>query len=82
MVVPGPVTAYLERYGRPIAYSYVPGDWPLASYQTVFGREPGSAEMPSAGRPFTDAMVTDLVTYRRRRRPDHAAHRRLVARAG
>ena len=62
VVVPGPVTAYLERHGRPIAYSYVPGDWPLASYQTVFGRELGSAEMPSAGRPFTDAMVTDLVT--------------------
>ena len=62
VVVPGPVTAYLERHGRPIAYSYVPGDWPLAIYQTVFGREPGSAEMPSAGRPFTDAMVTELVT--------------------
>ena len=25
-------------------------------------REPGSAEMPSAGRPFTDALVTELVT--------------------
>ncbi len=36
--------------------------WPLRYYQTVFGREPGSAEMPSAGRPFTDAMVTELVT--------------------
>jgi len=28
----------------------------------VFAREPGSAEMPSASRPFTDAVVTDLVT--------------------
>jgi S-adenosylmethionine:tRNA ribosyltransferase-isomerase len=62
LVVPGAMTAYLERHGRPIAYSYVPDDWPLASYQTVFGREPGSAEMPSAGRPFTDAMATRLVT--------------------
>lgn len=62
LVVPGPVPAYLEKHGRPIAYSYVPDDWPLASYQTVFGREPGSAEMPSAGRPFTDRLVTDLVT--------------------
>jgi S-adenosylmethionine:tRNA ribosyltransferase-isomerase len=40
----------------------VEGDWPLSDYQTVFGRDPGSAEMPSAGRPFTDSMVTDLVT--------------------
>jgi S-adenosylmethionine:tRNA ribosyltransferase-isomerase len=30
-------------------------------YQTVFAREPGSAEMPSAGRPFTTELVTDLV---------------------
>jgi len=62
LVVAGPVPTYLARHGRPIAYSYVPDDWPLAIYQTVFGREPGSAEMPSAGRPFTDSMVTDLVT--------------------
>jgi S-adenosylmethionine:tRNA ribosyltransferase-isomerase len=61
LVVPGPVPAYLARHGRPIAYSYVPDDWPLASYQTVFGRDPGSAEMPSAGRPFTDQLVTSLV---------------------
>src|SRR5204863_4989398 len=31
-------------------------------YQTVFAREPGSAEMPSAGRPFTAELVTELVT--------------------
>ena len=36
--------------------------FPLADYQTVFAREPGSAEMPSAGRPFTAELVTDLVT--------------------
>jgi S-adenosylmethionine:tRNA ribosyltransferase-isomerase len=35
-------------------------DWDLASYQTVFARVPGSAEMPSASRPFTPAVVTDL----------------------
>jgi S-adenosylmethionine:tRNA ribosyltransferase-isomerase len=62
LVVPGSVPAYLARHGRPIAYAYVPGDWPLSAYQTVFGRHSGSAEMPSAGRPFTEAMVTDLVT--------------------
>jgi len=62
LVVPDDVPWYLARHGRPIAYAYVPDDWPLASYTTVFGREPGSAEMPSAGRPFTDALVTELVT--------------------
>jgi S-adenosylmethionine:tRNA ribosyltransferase-isomerase len=61
-LVPGSVPAYLGRHGRPIAYSYVPGDWPLRDYQTVLARHPGSAEMPSAGRPFTDRLVTDLVT--------------------
>src|SRR5207302_1955808 len=30
-------------------------------YETVFAREPGSAEMPSASRPFTPEVVTDLV---------------------
>ena len=54
--------AYLAHVGRPIRYAYVPGRYPAAAYQTVFAREPGSAEMPSAGRPFTTALVTDLVT--------------------
>jgi S-adenosylmethionine:tRNA ribosyltransferase-isomerase len=62
VVVPDSVPAYLARHGRPIAYSYVARDWPLTDYQTVFAREPGSAEMPSAGRPFSDALVTELVT--------------------
>ena len=56
-----PVLAYLERFGRPIRYSYVPSRWPVSMYQTVFATEPGSAEMPSAGRPFTPALVTRLV---------------------
>lgn len=58
----GDVFEYLGAYGEPIRYGYVRRPWPLAYYQTVFGREPGSAEMPSAGRPFTHAMVTDLVS--------------------
>ncbi|WP_307845187.1 S-adenosylmethionine:tRNA ribosyltransferase-isomerase [Planomonospora sp. ID67723] len=57
-----PVPAYLGRYGVPIRYSYVERDWPLADYQTVFGVVPGSAEMPSAGRPFTAGLVTGLVS--------------------
>ncbi|GGQ11042.1 S-adenosylmethionine:tRNA ribosyltransferase-isomerase [Streptosporangium pseudovulgare] len=56
------VLGYLRRYGVPIRYSYVGRDWPLADYQTVFALRPGSAEMPSAGRPFTAALVTELVS--------------------
>jgi len=55
------VPAYLARHGRPIRYGYVPRPWPLEYYQTVFGLHPGSAELPSAGRPFTDRLVTRLV---------------------
>ena len=59
---PADVPAYLNRNGRPIRYGYVRGNWPLEDYQTVFATSPGSAEMPSAGRPFTDRLVTRLVT--------------------
>jgi len=52
--------AALARHGRPIRYRYVPQDHPLAAYQTIFAREPGSAEMPSAGRPFTQHVVAGL----------------------
>jgi S-adenosylmethionine:tRNA ribosyltransferase-isomerase len=54
------VLAYAAEYGSPIRYGYVPDRWPLAAYQTVFADEPGSAEMPSAGRPFTRALVESL----------------------
>ncbi|WP_370109512.1 S-adenosylmethionine:tRNA ribosyltransferase-isomerase [Streptacidiphilus sp. MAP12-33] len=59
--------AYLARYGRPIRYGYTSADRPLSAYQTVFA-EPvasagaGSAEMPSAARPFTAELVTRLVS--------------------
>lgn len=56
------VSRYLEKYGTPIRYSYVDHDWPLERYQTVFATRPGSAEMPSAGRPFTPALVDRLPT--------------------
>ena len=61
-VIDGGVRLFLSRHGRPIRYAYVPCPWPLPEYQTVFAREPGSAEMPSAGRPFTERVVTDLIT--------------------
>ena len=50
--------------GRPIRYRYVPEDWPIDAYQTVFAEDgdgEGSAEMPSAARPFTTSVVTRLV---------------------
>jgi S-adenosylmethionine:tRNA ribosyltransferase-isomerase len=55
------VPAYLAAFGAPIRYSYVGSGWPISYYQTVFGVTPGSAEMPSASRPFTEALVTQLV---------------------
>jgi S-adenosylmethionine:tRNA ribosyltransferase-isomerase len=55
------VVAHLERHGDPIRYGYTRGEWPLSAYQTVFAREPGSAEMASAARPFTHELVTSLV---------------------
>ncbi|MFI6321410.1 S-adenosylmethionine:tRNA ribosyltransferase-isomerase [Nonomuraea sp. NPDC050556] len=56
------VEPYLREYGVPIRYSYVDRDWPIDDYQTVFSTVPGSAEMPSAGRPFTTELVTALVS--------------------
>jgi S-adenosylmethionine:tRNA ribosyltransferase-isomerase len=56
------VPAMLAEFGRPIRYSYVPEQWPISDYQTVFAQTPGSAEMPSAGRPFSEALVTSLVS--------------------
>ena len=55
------VVPYLLRHGRYIHYSYVGQDWPAQAYQTVFATTPGSAEMPSASRPFTPELVTRLV---------------------
>ncbi|MFI6350859.1 S-adenosylmethionine:tRNA ribosyltransferase-isomerase [Streptomyces sp. NPDC050560] len=60
------VPGLLGRYGRPIRYAYTLRDQPLAAYQTVFALPrrdgSGSAEMPSAARPFTAALVTELVS--------------------
>ena len=55
-----PLDTYLARWGKPIAYPYVRGEWPLAMYQTVYAGEPGSAEMPSAGRAFTQDVLDRL----------------------
>ena len=59
--LPRPLHTYLAVHGHPIRYGYVRGDWPLSVYQNVYATEPGSAEMPSAGRPFTPEVITRLV---------------------
>ncbi|WP_445270760.1 S-adenosylmethionine:tRNA ribosyltransferase-isomerase [Streptomyces sp. DSM 41634] len=60
------VPALLRAYGRPIRYGYTERDQPLSAYQTVFAVPAadgsGSAEMPSAGRPFTAELVARLVS--------------------
>lgn len=58
----GSVHSYLAMYGRPIRYAHVESQWPIEAYQTVFAQEIGSAEMPSAGRPFTEKLVTRLIS--------------------
>ncbi|HWN21086.1 MAG TPA: S-adenosylmethionine:tRNA ribosyltransferase-isomerase [Gaiellaceae bacterium] len=59
--LPQPLGAYLGKHGAAIRYRYVPRRWPLAAYQNVYAVEPGSAEMASAGRPFTAELITRLV---------------------
>ncbi|MGW0815035.1 S-adenosylmethionine:tRNA ribosyltransferase-isomerase [Streptomyces viridiviolaceus] len=62
----GDVPALLREHGRPIRYSYTERDQPLSAYQTVFALPSadgaGSAEMPSAARPFTARLVAELVS--------------------
>ncbi|HEY8081276.1 MAG TPA: S-adenosylmethionine:tRNA ribosyltransferase-isomerase [Acidimicrobiales bacterium] len=59
--LPTATLAWLAVHGRPIRYSYVEQAWPLSSYQNVYATEPGSAEMPSAGRPLSMRVITELV---------------------
>ena len=55
------VDEYLERHGEPIRYAHVERPWPLDAYQNVYATSPGSAEMPSAGRPITRELLSRLV---------------------
>jgi len=56
-----PVERYLALHGHAIRYRHSPDDLPIDAYQTVFARDPGSAEMPSAARPFSADLVAHLV---------------------
>ena len=60
LTTPAGVLAHFTAHGSPIRYHYVRRHWPLSYYQTLFGAEPGSAEMPSAGRAFTPEIVERL----------------------
>jgi S-adenosylmethionine:tRNA ribosyltransferase-isomerase len=56
-------TALIDSFyqlGQPIRYEYVSAPWDLEYYQTVYAKEPGSSEMPSAGRAFTWKLLFDL----------------------
>ena len=57
----GTIDDLLTHHGEPIRYRYASGAWPLSAYQTVYAAVPGSAEMPSAGRPFTAELITALI---------------------
>ena len=59
--LPQPTLTWLAVHGRAIRYGYVDRPWPVTTYQNVYSTEPGSAEMPSAGRPFTPEVITRLV---------------------
>ena len=59
--LPQRVFTWLAVHGQPIRYGYVERPWPIGAYQNVYATEPGSAEMPSAGRPFTPEVITRLV---------------------
>lgn len=50
----------LSRLGEPVRYWYSAAPWDLDFYQTVYAREPGSMEMPSAGRAFSWRLLLDM----------------------
>lgn len=58
--IPGDVSTAMQRFGSPIRYGYVSESYPLDYYQTSFAHVPGSAEMPSAARPFTPRVLDSL----------------------
>jgi len=54
-------TVYLAAHGTPIEYPYLGGDFPIGEFQNVYATAPGSAEMASAGRPFTADVLVALM---------------------
>ncbi len=58
---PADAIADLTAHGRPVAYAYHRGDVTLDELQNVYATHPGSAEMASAGRPFTAPLLVALM---------------------
>jgi S-adenosylmethionine:tRNA ribosyltransferase-isomerase len=57
----GNVELAMAEEGEPIRYAYVEPPFPrLSAYQTIFAERPGSAEMPSAARPFSRRVLDEL----------------------
>jgi S-adenosylmethionine:tRNA ribosyltransferase-isomerase len=67
LLTPVPLSAWLAGEGRPIRYGCATTAWPIDDYQTIFASPAsgvpglGSAEMPSAARPFTPELVAALI---------------------
>lgn len=57
---PSPLRRWLAAHGQPVRYPYVSAPWPLHAYRTEYADTPGSAEMPSAGRPLTSRVLRRL----------------------
>jgi S-adenosylmethionine:tRNA ribosyltransferase-isomerase len=55
-----PLLDLIYRLGQPVRYPYVQEGYPLDLYQTVYASEPGSVEMPSAGRALTWELLLKL----------------------
>jgi S-adenosylmethionine:tRNA ribosyltransferase-isomerase len=59
--VPVALLDHLARHGRPIRYAHHAARYRLDEHQTVYADQPGSAEMASAGRPFTADLLVRLL---------------------
>jgi S-adenosylmethionine:tRNA ribosyltransferase-isomerase len=57
---PAPLGVWLAAHGEPVRYGYTAAPWPLSAYRTEHADTPGSAEMPSAGRPVTSRVLRNL----------------------
>jgi S-adenosylmethionine:tRNA ribosyltransferase-isomerase len=61
LALPTGLSEYLDQHARPIRYGHTSGERRISEYQNVYATESGSAEMPSAGRPFTAGVITHLI---------------------
>ena len=60
LATPAPLGRWLTAHGEPVRYGYTAARWPLSAYRTGHADTPGSAEMPSAGRPLTSRTFRRL----------------------